>query len=448
MIRGEPVIQVGILRAPVILFRLLAPYTTHGKVGGPGTRMEARVSGNKIALYAEGELLEENQAIGMDPADGSPGAFRVRDVVIGIGFHWERKEDQQFTGAIRLSFRDGMIQLVNVVPAEEYLNGVISSEMRASGPPELLRAHAVISRSWLLFHLGKKAGKPVPVIEEDPGDITPGEHIRWYDREEHEGFHVCADDHCQRYQGFTRAWDPGVRKAVSDTAGEVLVYRGELCDARFSKCCGGVTERFESCWEPVVHPYLVSVSDNADNGGRLPDLTGEAEAARFIKGNPAAFCNTRDRDLLGRVLNEYDLPGMGNFRWKVHYSQEELAALVRERSGIDFGPVTDLEPLERGTSGRIIRLRISGEKRILIVGKELEIRKWLSQTHLFSSAFTVEKGRVEGGVPVSFTLYGAGWGHGVGLCQIGAAVMASSGYSYREILQHYYKGASVEKRYG
>jgi SpoIID/LytB domain protein len=384
-----------------------------------------------------------------EPVEKKSSRFAVEDVVIGIGFHWEQKEEQEFQGALKLMLLDGEIQVVNVVSVEDYLISVISSEMRGDSSPALLKAHTIISRSWLLAQIEKQeqlagSAESYELIHE-----SHEEYIRWYDREDHDRFHVCADDHCQRYQGCTRAHNPEVVKAVRETAGVVLEYGGRICDARFSKCCGGVVEEFQHCWEPVTHPYLKRVDDNpAQRSVNTLDLKLESKAVEFIKGRPAAFCNTRDAALLRQVLNDYDQSFSDFYRWEVSYSQEEIAALIREKSGIDFGEIVDLVPVERGESGRLVRLKILGTKKSLIVGKELEIRRWLSTSHLYSSAFVVEKQEIQKGIPSTFQLRGAGWGHGVGLCQIGAAVMASQGYSHEEILKHYFIDASLNKRYG
>ena len=446
--RGAPEIHVGILLAEKVRFRLEEPFACKdGKIIESG-HAEACIREGEIDLLMDDHPVARGQELLFTPRVGSAGRFRIHDVVIGIGFHWEQKEDQLFRGALKLTVLEGQIQVVNVVSVEEYLVSVISSEMRGDSAPALLKAHTIISRSWLLAQIEKQeslAGEEEPY---NPIQETGQEYIRWYDREDHTGFHVCADDHCQRYQGITRAYNPEVVRAVKETAGQLLAYGGRICDARFSKCCGGVTERFEYCWEPVVHPYLQRVDDKPTaSGDESVDLKLESNAIRFISGQPDAFCNTEDAGLLGQVLNDYDQASTDFYRWNVDYGQEEIAGLIRERSGIDFGEILDLVPVQRGESGRLVRLKIVGTKRTLTVGKELEIRRWLSTSHLYSSAFIVEKGESRGGIPQQFTLRGAGWGHGVGLCQIGAAVMASMDYSHAEILRHYFKEATIEKRY-
>lgn len=382
----------------------------------------------------------------LQPVDGTQGLFELHDVVIGVGFHWERKENQFFSGGLTLMAVDGAVTAVNVVPVEDYLKSVISSEMSATSSLELLKAHAVISRSWLLAQMGKNRQLGQMAEKYQTCFVTEGEVVKWYDREDHQYFDVCADDHCQRYQGVTRASTSDVETAVDETCGRVLMFDGQICDARFSKCCGGVTELFENAWEPVAHPYLQKVVDNdkAPAGFSL-DLTREAEAKRWITGRPEAFCNTDDKTVLRQVLNTYDQETNDFYRWTVRYPQAELSRLVHARTGIDFGDILELEPVERGVSGRLVKLRVVGAKKTMVIGKELEIRKMLSTSHLYSSAFVVDK--EEGAEGVKFVLRGAGWGHGVGLCQIGAAVMGAKGYAYGQILAHYFVGATVERHY-
>lgn len=403
--RSHATVDVGIMTAPSIDYRLTGDFSR------------------------EGDML-----ISKDDAS----FFTLNDVTIGVNFHWERRESQSFRGALRLlGHADGSVTAINRVSVEEYLMSVISSEMSARASVELLKAHAVISRSWLLAQIECKGTTGVAAMPE----ATDDEVVKWYDHDDHTDFDVCADDHCQRYQGITRECTPMASKAVYATWGEVLTYGDKLCDARFSKCCGGVFEEFENCWEPVHHPYLEARADTPTPDS-YPDLRDEAAARRWIESAPEAFCNTRDNDVLDQVLNDYDRETPDFYRWEVRYDPDELSAIVRERSGIDFGTILSLTPLERGTSGRITRLRIEGTRRVMTVGKELEIRRWLSRSHLYSSAFVVDcdsAGR--------FILRGAGWGHGVGLCQIGAAMMAAQGYGYRDILAHYFKGAEITRRY-
>lgn len=443
-----PLIEVGVLSGKRIDFFLEGAFKgANGDEVWQGAA-EAKLSNGLIEIIRGGNSVGTWDSVILKPLDTKTNSFVIHDVVIGIGFHWEQKEDQEFRGALKLLVSGDRLQVINLVSVEEYLISVISSEMRGDSSPALLKAHTIISRSWLLAQIEKqdsleKAGESYELIHRSKDEL-----IRWYDREDHDSFHVCADDHCQRYQGITRAHNPEVVKAVNETAGEVLVYGGKICDARFSKCCGGVVEEFQNCWEPVSHPYLRRVDDNpASLPVNTDDLKIESNAVRFIHATPDAFCNTRDETLLRQVLNDYDQTTREFYRWELQFKQEELAALIKRKSGIDFGKILDLQAIKRGESGRLVKLRIVGEKKTLTIGKELEIRRCLSESHLFSSAFTVEKQQIVNGIPGYFLLKGAGWGHGVGLCQIGAAVMASKGYSHKEILEHYFIDANLEKRY-
>ena len=434
----EPKVEVGILFEPQIEFVLLAPYRISGK----------EVSGKQVVTYDEGKILwngRQYDELLFEPLQESAAAFELLDVTIGINFHWERKEDQRFQGSLKIIVENGKLTGINVIHVEDYLTSVISSEMSATASLELLKAHAVISRSWLLAQIRKN--KEIAEAQTDYSAFTQTDEelIRWYDREDHTHFDVCADDHCQRYQGITRASTDIVKQAIAATRGQVLTSEGKICDARFSKCCGGAFEEFQNCWENVRHPYLTGQRDAS--AIHLPDLTIEKEAEKWIRTSPSAFCNTQDKRVLSQVLNNYDQETIDFYRWKVSYTQQELSALVHKRSGINFGEIIDLIPVERGTSGRLVRLKIVGTLQTLIIGKELEIRRTLSPSHLYSSAFVVDKEGEEGQVPTRFTFTGAGWGHGVGLCQIGAAVMGEQGYNYKDILSHYYPGSVLEKQY-
>jgi len=430
----EPKVSVGILWNKEIKFVLDTEYSCMGK----------SIRGENAVSYSEGQILWNGALYNelLFSPQTNDASFTIKDVVIGIGFHWERNEDQQFQGSLKLIVDNGMITAINLVDVEDYLTSVISSEMSATASLELLKAHAVISRSWLLAQIEKN--KEIVAGEETYTTITEtdDERIRWYDREDHTTFDVCADDHCQRYQGITRAFSniDVVKQAIDETRGQVLISDGRICDARFSKCCGGVFEEFQNCWEDTPLPYLVKRHDS-ENPMDIPDLTIEAEAENWITYRPDAFCNTQDKKILGQVLNNYDQETTDFFRWKVTYKQQELSELAHKRSGIDFGTIQELIPIQRGTSGRLIKLKIVGSKKTMTIGKELEIRRTLSTSHLYSSAFIVNK------EDDKFTLTGAGWGHGVGLCQIGAAVMGEKGYSYDKILLHYYIGATIEKQY-
>lgn len=436
----EPQVKTGILFEPSIEFVLLAPYRVNGH----------DISGEQKVVYKNGQISWNEkmyEQLDFEPVDPQSSTFEIRDVTIGINFHWERKENQRFQGAFRIIVENEKLTGINIVSVEDYLISVISSEMSATASLELLKAHAVISRSWLLAQIEKNKQLTVENSTYATCTETADERIKWYDREDHLRFDVCADDHCQRYQGITRASTPSVREAVNATRGQLLMYDEKICDARFSKCCGGIFEEFQNCWENVKHPYLVKQRDSKTET-TLPDLTVETEADRWIRTSPEAFCNTKDKTVLSQVLNNYDRETTHFFRWTVTYEQAELAALIKERSGIDFGQIIDLIPVERGPSGRLVKLKIVGSKRSLTIGKELEIRRTLSTSHLYSSAFVIDKTKLsEEGVPGQFILTGAGWGHGVGLCQIGAAVMGEQNYTYDEILLHYYVGATIEKAY-
>lgn len=445
----EPVIAVGIMTSPVVRFVLDGLF----RAGSPGEPLTgsytARALGGRVILEGGAGRVTVPDGVLIEKHGSGPHTIRLEDVTIGVQFHWERKEQQRFTGGLRLVISGDNLAAINVVPVEEYLTSVIASEMSATSSLPLLKAHAITSRSWLLAQLEKSralksaGGSPPSTLYED-GD----RRIRWYDREDHELFDVCADDHCQRYQGVTRASRPAVTDAVHATRGLVLTYGGRICDARFSKACGGVTELFENVWEPVPHPYLAAIRDAGDaSRADLPRLAEERSAEQWIRSSPAAFCNTHDADILSQVLVQFDRETTDFFRWKVDYAQDELAQLVHRKSGIDFGAIVDLVPVVRGTSGRILELRIAGTKRTMVVGKELEVRKILSPSHLYSSAFVVDALDRRDKIPARFVFTGAGWGHGVGLCQIGAAVMGETGYSHEQILKHYFSGAEITALY-
>lgn len=435
---NQPAVTVGIMSVPELFFNLTGTFRVNG----------ANATGEQHAVIADGKinwLGDSYSEILFEPCEND-SHFTLNDVTIGVNFHWERKENQQFAGALKLIVENGNITAINVIGVEDYLLSVISSEMSATASLELLKAHAVISRSWLLAQIEKNKEIADKGETYCPCTDTEDELIKWYDREDHINFNVCADDHCQRYQGITRQSTPKVAEAIKATWGEVLFSDGKLCDARFSKSCGGVFEMFENCWEPVHHKYLIAQRDAVAEHD-FPDLTVEKNAREWIMSRPAAFCGTTDKHILSQVLNNYDQETTDFYRWKVEYTGKELSELIARRSGIDFGDIIDLIPLERGTSGRIYRLKIVGTKKTKTIGKELEIRRTLSDSHLYSSAFVVEKGSTADGVPESFTLYGAGWGHGVGLCQIGAAVMGDLGYTYQCILLHYFIGAELRRLY-
>ena len=443
----EPVITVGILSGKEIGFSFPKEFISSDGIA---------ICGIQQAVYRKGKICwqeKEYDELSFTPQQDTSSFFELQDVTIGINFHWDRKEVQRFKGELKIIVEDDRLTAINIIPIEDYLTSVISSEMSATASLELLKAHAVISRSWLLNKLKVANGKLKVIMHPDNTanfelSTLPSQLIKWYDHEAHKNFDVCADDHCQRYQGITRTSTPQAIEAVFATRGEVLMYEGEICDARFSKCCGGAFEEFQNCWENVKHPYLIGQRDSKTET-RLPDLTKEAEADKWIRTSPAAFCNTHNKQVLSQVLNNYDQETTDFYRWRVCYSQQELSELIHKRSGIEFGKIIDLIPVERGTSGRLVRLKIVGTLRTLIIGKELEIRRTLSSSHLYSSAFVVDKEYKEDEkeIPSRFILTGSGWGHGVGLCQIGAAVMGEQGYKYKEILSHYYPGSAIEQQY-
>ena len=405
--RKEPNVTVGIITADKITFTLNKSYVAKGEV----------ITGPQTVEFSEGGILwrgTQYRNLTFTP-QSDDASFELQDVTIGVNFHWERQQTQTFEGTLRIVVEADKSVAINELPVERYLASVISSEMSATASPEFLKAHAVISRSWLLAQMEKRrqhengSDSFFSFIKKDD------ELIRWYDREDHTIFDVCADDHCQRYQGITKANNRHVVDAIRATRDQILLSGDEICDARFSKCCGGITEEFQYCWEDTPKPYLVSVKD--------------------------PFCNTNDPNVISQVLNDYDQETTDFYSWTVDYTQEELSRIVNEKLKLDLGDITDLVPLERGKSGRIWKLKIVGTKRSFTIGKELEIRRALSESHLMSSAFDVVKRKGH------FILYGKGWGHGVGLCQIGAAVMGNQGYKYDEILYHYYRHTEIKKIY-
>ena len=439
----QPDVTVGIVSAQKIHFSLNKPYLAKGE----------EVIGEQEVEFSEGGVLWNGNLYSKltfhpQSADAS---FSLSDVTIGVNFHWERKETQTFLGTLRFVVESDKIVAINELPVEKYLESVISSEMSATSSLELLKAHAVISRSWLLAQMKKR--REVAESGNNFFSFVKKEDtlIRWYDREDHTLFDVCADDHCQRYQGITKETSPHVAEAIRQTKGQVLMdgENEEICDARFSKCCGGVSEEFQYCWENTPKSYLTAVRDLALGvKAALPDLTNEQEAEKWIRSNPPAFCNTTDKKVLSQVLNDYDQETADFYRWKVTLTQEKLQQLFADKLKLDFGKILDLKAVERGKSGRISKLQIIGTEKTFTIGKELEIRRALSDSHLYSSAFVVDKyDKDEQGVPQRFELIGAGWGHGVGLCQIGAAVMGEEGYKYDAILLHYYQGAEIKKLY-
>ena len=447
----QPNVTVGIVSGQKIHFSLNKPYLAKGET----------VMGEQVVEFSEGGVLwngNQYSKLTFHP-QSADASFSLSDVTIGVNFHWERKETQTFLGTLRFVVEADKICAINELPVEKYLESVISSEMSATSSLELLKAHAVISRSWLLAQMKKRrevaasGNNFFSFVKKD--DML----IRWYDREDHTIFDVCADDHCQRYQGITKETSPHVAEAIRQTLGQVLLDGEDICDARFSKCCGGETEEFQYCWEDTPKSYLTAVRDlvlgvknEEQEDSSLftlhSSLQDEATAERWIRSNPPAFCNTTDKKILSQVLNDYDQETADFYRWKVTYSQEKLQQLFEEKLKMNFGAILDMKAVERGKSGRISKLQIIGTEKTFTIGKELEIRRALSDTHLYSSAFVVDKyDKDEQGVPQRFEIIGAGWGHGVGLCQIGAAVMGEQGYDYNDILLHYYQGAEIKQLY-
>ena len=385
------------------------------------------------------EILRQKEIL-LSAEEGA--SFTVFDVKIGIDFHWQRSQKQSFRGNLFLSAgSDSSFNLINEISLEDYLESVISSEMSAAAPLEFLKAQAITARSWIMAMLSRKK---INATAANDSPSTENEIIIWHDVNDHKGFDVCADDHCQRYQGITKIISENVHTATKDTRGLFLVYAGEICDARYCKSCGGQTERFSTAWEDKSPNYLKSVTDDV---GQHPPIQSEAQAEGWLTGRPQAFCDTTDKELLGKILPAFDQETLDFYRWQVIYKRQDLEEIIRKKSGIDFGTLQNIIPLERGPSGRIYKLKIEGSKRTVIVGKELEIRRWLSESHLLSSAFVVSMKSMADGSVESFTLTGGGWGHGVGLCQIGAAVMATKGFKAEEILAHYFTNASLQKLY-
>ena len=436
-VENQPKITVGIMDCQITVSGLLNGSFRGEEFGPVSGRFSARPEKEMIVLTNEAHReIWSSPSIKLRGQMGS--TFSLFGVTIGDRFHWERKEDQTFEGNLILLLRnDGTIAAINEISVEDYLTSVISSEMSGAAPIEFLKAHAIIARSWLLAALDRKK-KMKETSGAPAGKTSDKEVIRWYHREEHHLFDVCADDHCQRYQGITKIVSEQAEEAVRQTRGRVMIYRDEICDARYSKACGGITEEFDTAWDDQRVPYLRSVSDAPVTH---PPIRTEEDASAWILSEPEAYCNIKDERLLERILSDSDRETKTFFRWKVEYPRQELEEILRGKSGFDFGTLQKIVPLRRGPSGRISRLEIVGSKKNIVVGKELEIRRWLSHSHLYSSAFvvTVEAGR--------FIFHGAGWGHGVGLCQIGAGVMATQGYSAEQILKHYFQDVEIKEIY-
>ena len=435
---GEPRVSVGIVTANEIVFSLHQPYNANGTT----------VSGKQSVSYENGAIIwngKRYKELVFQPQEAG-ASFSLEDVTIGVNFHWERKETQTFLGILRFAIEGTAMWAINELPVERYLESVISSEMSATSSLRLLEAHAVISRSWLLAQIENRRSAKTEQTSLYSCITGKDKMIKWYDRQDHTLFDVCADDHCQRYQGITKETSPHVAVAIQHTRGQVLMSEGKICDARFSKCCGGAMEEFQYCWENSPKPYLKAIGDTPEK--TIPDLTVEANAEEWIRTSPDSFCNTTDKNILSQVLNDYDQETTDFYRWRVDYTQEEISQLINSKLNIDFGQIMDLIPIERGKSARLCQLKIVGTKQTLTIGKELEIRRALSPSHLYSSAFVVDKEDVNAeGIPALFHIIGCGWGHGVGLCQIGAAVMGEKGYNYDQILAHYYPGADLKELY-
>ncbi|MFY9607792.1 MAG: SpoIID/LytB domain-containing protein [Blastocatellia bacterium] len=452
-VNQEPLISVGLIAGDSALrtvrLTLRGRYKAQsGEVLDGGDYVVSN-GGGSVRL-AGGSLIIAPQ-IALTPVEFDASRATVHGVKIGVDFHWERRESQDVQGSLVFTPQSDRLMVVNELPLEAYLVSVISSEMSASAPSELLRAHAIVSRSWLLAQMTNRYTQTSDVVREGspgPSGDSKTRMIRWWDRENHPDFDVCADDHCQRYQGISKAFSKEAFEAVRGTRGRVLMWGDEICDARYSKSCGGVTEEFRTAWEDRDVPYLQSVFDGEDQATRKLTLTIESNAAEWIKTKPPAFCNTESVELLARVLPGFDQETRDFYRWEVEYSNEELSKIILDRTGLDLGRLVSLEPIERGRSARIVKLKIIGEKQTVVIGKELQIRRALSRSHLYSSAFVAEaEPDSSSRYPKRFKLIGAGWGHGVGLCQIGAAVMADQGRGHEEVLAHYFRGASVGELY-
>jgi len=445
--RKEPLITVGILTEKRITFELYGRFTVSGLKGKFSGILSVEVDGNNIVCSYNEKTFSVTGELLFEPENALSESFFIRDVVIGINFHWQRKEKQRFNHSLKFIINENKLTAINILPLEQYIVSVISSEMSAKCSLESLKAQAVVARSWLIAQLEKSKNAIIPKETKEPVQ-NENESIKWYDREQHRNFDVCADDHCQRFQGITKVTTDNARQAVLQTKGIVLLSNNKICDTRYSKSCGGKTENFENVWEPTTHSYLTSIIDYkyVPENYEL-DLSSEINARKWVTGNPKSYCNTVDKTILSQILIDYDQETTNFFRWRVTYYQKQISAIIKEKSGYDFGELVDLIAVQRGASGRLIKLKIVGTKKSMIIGKELEIRRMLSEKHLYSSAFVVDKIQGESKVPEKFILRGAGWGHGVGLCQVGAAVMAEKGYEFDEILSHYFSDASIKKIY-
>ena len=444
----EPNVSVAIMSGNKIAFELYGDFECSCNRKRCSGKYIAKYENETISITDGSEIYTIENNTTFNAVDIESDTFLLRGVLIGKNFHWQQKENQRFQGALKLLVENGVLTAVNVLPVENYLTSVISSEMNAASSHELLKAHAIISRSWLLAQTDKSKDIIASNQEYESEIKSDDELIKWYDKEDHTLYDVCADDHCQRYQGITKLVAHNAQGAVEATRGIVLKNEDKICDTRFSKSCGGISESFENVWEPIEHPYLQKVIDYKYDPEEYDlDLRKEEAADKWIRSNPPAYCNTTDERILSQVLVDYDRTTTDFYRWRVEYTQGEISALIKKRSGIDFGNIIDLIPVERGHSGRLIKLKIVGSNKTLTIGKELEIRKYLSESHLYSSGFVIDKGEEVDGVPSKFILNGAGWGHGVGLCQIGAAVMGEKGFTFDVILLHYFRSAVIKRIY-
>ncbi len=438
--------EVGILSEKTIDFFLHGEFTGNDQVKIREGNYKVTISGNEMTMLdANKKNIFSGKSIILHPVEPARSHFRLNRVKIGRDFHWERHQKAHFRGGLKFLYTQRTIHAINIIDIEEYLKSVISSEMNANSPVEFLKAHAVISRSWLVAQIKKRLSqaKTAKVPKKNISKEPQSEHIKWYDREDHKLYDVCADDHCQRYQGITKITSDKINQVIDETAGQVLTYNGQICDTRFSKCCGGMSEAFQYAWEPRHFHYLSPVRDNNDESGEKKwNLQDEQQFRSWVQNNPPAFCNWSDTDELKKILPDFDLETTDFFRWEVEYDAEELTEIFRQKTGLDIGLIKGFRPVERGYSGRLSKLEIIGSKTNIVIGKELEIRKSLSKSHLYSSAFIVEQDNPVS--PEKFILKGAGWGHGVGLCQIGAARMASLGYTCEQILLHYYRGTEIK----
>lgn len=441
----QPVVKVGILSEDKIEFGLYGDYSVYGFTDVFNGIIYAAIEGDKIICSFGKKTIEVSDEIQFDPSNDKVDYFLFNDIKVGVKFHWENKEKERFRGSLLLKKSEGKILVINLINIEDYIRSVVSSELSDKSTLQVLAAHAVVSRSWLLSHIYSKTQKNKKTYNEKESRT---EHITWAKREEHKFYDVCATDHCQRYHGITKLSTGMALRAVNETRGLVLTYKDKICDTRYSKCCGGISESFENVWEPEKIDYLTSVIDyKFEPENYSLDFANEECSKKWIENSPPAFCKTKDKNILSNILVDYDQKTSDFYRWQVKYSQKTIANIIKENTKIDFGNIVDLVPGERGASSRLITLKIVGTKKTLIVGKELEIRRILSTTHLYSSAIVIEKQDIQDGIPQKFIIKGAGWGHGVGLCQIGAAVMSAEGYKFDEILSHYFSKATLKKIY-